>query len=306
MSVDTRQHLIAERSFLRSRLAELPGAARLTRMSTESRLAAIEQVLNEPAGRVPARVRLTFNGRPVIRSHGIFADFGTKAVSAFADAVAAVAASLTAPLAAMGPIPNREQNQLLITGTAVGSFGFELEEHGNGQLPLEEQSVVGLAIERTRQLLASSIAKDDEQLADAASDLDRRALEKVRTFVSTMAESEAFCAIQYGLHTVRFSSVGEVRDAVDRLSRDHLIEEEVELQGVFEGALPHRRSFEFTVAGQDIIVGKISPAIEHPSAINAHLGEQVAARFMRTRVGTGRPRYLLLAMPWQANILDIA
>ncbi len=34
----------------------------------------------------------------------------------------------------MGPIPNRDQNQLLITNTAVGSFGFELEEYCAEQL----------------------------------------------------------------------------------------------------------------------------------------------------------------------------
>jgi hypothetical protein len=37
-------------------------------------------------------------------------------------------ASLAAPLAAMGRIPNRDQHQLLITSTALGSFGFELDE----------------------------------------------------------------------------------------------------------------------------------------------------------------------------------
>ena len=47
------------------------------------------------------RQSLTFNGLPVIGSHGIFADFGMKAVSSFTDAVATVAASLSAPLAAM-------------------------------------------------------------------------------------------------------------------------------------------------------------------------------------------------------------
>ncbi len=38
-------------------------------------------------------------------------------------------AALNGSLSMTGPIPNREQHPLLITGTAIGSFGFELEEY---------------------------------------------------------------------------------------------------------------------------------------------------------------------------------
>jgi len=50
-----------------------------------------------------------------------------KAVNSFTETVAAMAASLTGPLAAMGPIRDREQHQLLITSTALGSFGLSLK-----------------------------------------------------------------------------------------------------------------------------------------------------------------------------------
>lgn len=299
MSLSERTHLMAEQAFLRSRLAELPGDALLTRMSTQSRLDRVSQALAQESQREPARATLTFNGRPVIRSHGVFADFGMKAVNAFSDAVAAVAASLTAPLAQMGPIPHREQNQMLITGTAVGSFGFELEEHGNGQLPLEEKTTVRLAIERTQELLFGSIAADDELLADAASDIDRRALEKVRAFVATLADNEAICTLQYESQAFRFNSVGQVREALERLSTDNLVEEQVQLNGHFEGVIPSRRTFEFKLAGSDeVIVGKVAPAISDPFEVNRHLREQVTISVMQTRVANGRPRYLLLALPW--------
>ena len=303
MNVADRTYLMAERAFLQSRLADLPADALLTRMSATSKLQAVDQELARLPEREPAHLKLTFNGRPVIRSHGIFADFGMKAVNAFTEAVAAVAASLTAPLASMGPIPNRDQHQMLITSTAVGSFGFELEEHGNGQLPLEEQSAVQQAIERTQSLLSGSIAFDDEQLADAATDLDRRALDKVRAFVATLADNEAVCALQYGHQAFRFSSVGQVREALQRLSTDNLIEQERQLQGHFEGALPHRRTFEFKLAdSEEIIVGKIAPSIHDPSKINDHLHDRVTVAMTETRVGNGRPRYLLLALPWPEDL----
>lgn len=299
MNVSDRTFLMAEKAFLQSRLAELPDDALLTRMSATSKLAAVDQELAVLPEREPARLKLTFNGRPVIHSHGIFADFGMKAVNAFTEALAAIAASLTAPLASMGPIPNRDQHQMLITSTAVGSFGFELEEYGNGQLPLDEESAVQQAIERTQSLLSGSIAADDEQLADAATDLGQRALDKVRTFVAILAESEAVCALQYGNQAFRFSSVGQVREALQRLSTDNLIEQERRLSGHFEGALPHRRTFEFKLAdSEEIVVGKIAPSVQDPSIINEHLHQRVTVAVTETRVGNGRPRYVLVALPW--------
>lgn len=60
-------------------------------------------------------------------SHGVVADFASKAAGFFTDAFTAVAAGLAENLRYMGPIPDKEKNQLLITGTAIGSFGFEFE-----------------------------------------------------------------------------------------------------------------------------------------------------------------------------------
>lgn len=180
MNTDQRNFLLAERETVKRMLAKTPVTALLTRMSDEARLRNIEAELAAlPAdGRSPARARLTFDGLPVIGSHGIFADFGMKAVNSFTDVVATVAASLSAPLAAMGPIPNRDQNQLLITNTAVGSFGFELEEYRAQELP-DDEGAVAVALDRTQSLLQATLVQDDE-LADIASETDPRALDKVR------------------------------------------------------------------------------------------------------------------------------
>lgn len=185
MNRSDRQHLLAEQKFLEARLLELPAAARSTRMSVKAQLGSLVDQLSETANeREPARVRLTFNGRPVVGTHGIFADFGMKAVNGFTDTVAIIAASLKmqGPLAQMGPIPSREQNQLLIIGPALGSFGFELEEP-RGQMILNEASPVAQALERTQNPLKGTLGTDEE-LADSASETDLRALEKMRSFLT--------------------------------------------------------------------------------------------------------------------------
>lgn len=304
MNIEDRQQLLAEQTFLRRQLAETPAGARLTRMSTEARLRKVETALAAlPAeARQRARARLTFDGVPVIASHGIFADFGMRAVSSFTDAVASVAASLTAPLAAMGPIPNRDQNQLLITNTAVGSFGFELEEFRAQQSALEEESPVAVALGRTQALLQSTLG-NDEDLADVASETDPRALEKVRAFLKVLADNSAVCALQYGGRGVRFSDVGQVRNSLARLEADNLRESQDHLQGEFLGVLPKSRTFEFRVGGGDgqIVRGKVTSAIQNVDEINEHLHEAVQIAVMTTQVGNGRPRYLLTQLPqWNA------
>lgn len=303
MNNEDRLHLLAEQTFLRRDLAETPETARLTRMSIEARLRKVDAELAALSvdERAPARARLTFDGVPVIRSHGIFADFGMKAVSSFTEAVASIAASLTAPLAAMGPIPNRDQNQLLITSTAVGSFGFELEEYRAEQLALEDSSPVATALERTQALLQSTLG-DDEALADIASETDPRALDKVRTFLRVLADNSAVCALQYGGRGVRFTDVGQVSRSLARLAADNLHESEEQLRGEFLGVLPNSRSFEFKLASdQQIIRGKVSSRLQNVDDINGHLHQAVQIEVTRTQVGNGRPRYLLTQMPQWAQ-----
>lgn len=48
MNQQDRMHLLAERKFLQERLAELPDSARIMRISTESRIRAIEKKINNP------------------------------------------------------------------------------------------------------------------------------------------------------------------------------------------------------------------------------------------------------------------
>ncbi len=298
-------HLLGERSALQRIIADIPEEEVLDRGSLTARLEEVEYQIAQTQidEREPARARLTFKGRPVIDSHGIFADFGMKAVNSFTEAVAAVAASLTAPLAAMGPIPNREQNQLLITSTALGSFGFELEEYRQGQLTLDDQSIVELALERTQNLLQGSTDPDDELLADSAAELDQRALDKVRAFINTLAEIDATCTLQFRNRAFRFTDSGQVRRSLQRISQDNLHEEEQVLKGEFQGVLPKRQTFEFKLQESDeVIAGKIGPAIATADEFNAHLYRTVSIRLMVTRVGNGRPRYLLLETPdWTAG-----
>ena len=297
------QQLLAEKNFLNQDLAETPENAKLTRRSLEVRLRKVEKALEAIAdgGSMPARARLTFNGLPVVGSHGIFADFGMKAVCSFSDAVTSVAASIRAPLASMGPIPNRDLNQFLITNTALGSFGFELEEYQHQQSMVAGDSSLAIALERTRALLQSTLG-NDEELADRASETDPRALDKVRAFLRVLADNDAICTLQHGKHQVRFLDVGQVRSSLARLEADNLQEKHEQIAGSFEGALPNARTFEFKLSDSEhVIRGKIADAVQNIDQLNEHRHVKVEISVTITQVGNGRPRYVLTQLPhWPA------
>ena len=217
MNIREYHQLQAERTTLDDLLERLPPENMIERTGLEFRKKEVEEALAsqpEPS-RNPTRVCLTFRGKPIAGSHGIFADFGAEAVQAFTNTVATMGASQHAPLGSRGAIPNREEYRLLITGTASGSFGFELEEAGYDLFP--ESSPVESAIVQTMTILEATVGAD-EVLANAVSEADPRALEALRGFLETMADQDAVCTVEFNDDVFRFVDVGQVRRSESRLS----------------------------------------------------------------------------------------
>lgn len=289
--------MLAEKTSLERMLASLPESSVIDRMSLEARKAEVEEALAAaptPA-RQPVHARLTFRGKPIVGSYGMFAEFGAKAISTFTDAVAAIGASQITALGTRGALPNREEYQLLITGTAVGSFGFELEEAPSGETLFPEMSSVDHAIEQTLRIMEASIGTDDE-LTEAIADADPRAVEALRAFLQTLADQEAICALEFKEEGFRFADVGQVRRSEGRLRQDNIHGEDKRLSGQFLGVLPHRRTFEFQVSESDeIITGKAGKDIEDAAAINDILERSLTIQVHAKRAGSGRPKYTLLS-----------
>ncbi|HET6878921.1 MAG TPA: hypothetical protein VFI31_02125 [Pirellulales bacterium] len=304
MNIQEHNQLRSEQTALRRMLAGIPPENVLDRSGLEARLEEVDERLASGGapGRGPARAVLTFGGRPVLDRRGIFADFGSQAANRFTDAVAKVVAGLAAPLAAMGPVPNRAESQLLITSTAVGSFGFEFEEYRPSVLDFGEESPTGQALQIVQGLLEGTRGTDDD-LADSAAAADPRAVAAVREFLELLAASEAVCALEFNERSSRFRDVGEVRRAVARLSRENLREERKTLRGEFLGVLPEARRFEFKLSTEgEVIRGKIGPAVGDPDAINRHLHQPTEIAVMATQVGSGKPRYVLQSVPaWEGK-----
>ena len=297
MTIEEYRRLLAEQTALQNLLDRLPSSSVIERRGLEFRKRKVEEILasRPPVVKEPAHVRLTFRGEPVVGSRGLLADFGAGAVKAFADAVAVVGASRDSSLKFRGAIPRREKYGLLITGTASGSFGFDLEEtSGDDRFP--QMSPVGPAVRRTISILEAAVGTDDEVLLDTVSDAHPRALGAIRTFLKKMAVQEATCALEFKGRTLRFSDVSEVRRVEKRLGSDHVLDEEQRMTGCFLGVLPAKRRFEFRNEGTDRVVsGRIDPALKDAGAINEVLNLSTRITVVARRVGSAGSRYVLLA-----------
>jgi len=179
---------------------------------------------------------------------------------------------------------------------AVNGFTV-VEEHPTGQLTLDEQSPVSQALDRTQAILRAALGTDEE-LADSAAEADQRALHKVRAFLQVLEENEAVCAVQLGDSVVSFCDLGQLRASIQRLSQDNLRESIQEILGELQGVLPKARTFEFLRSDtSQVIVGKIAATVGDADALNLQLHRPVLINVLVTRVGNGRPRYLLTEAP---------
>jgi len=56
---------------------------------------------------------------------------------------------------------------------------------------------------------------------------------------------------------------------------------------------------------ETVISGKIGPDVQNPDELNQHLHQQVTVTFAATRLGAGRPRYVLKQVPsWSETFAE--
>lgn len=292
---------LSEREQVKKLLSDMPAGFSLAKISLESRLTNIEKVLSsmEPRKHQPTKATLTFRGPTVMGSHGISASFGTKALAFFDDAIAYVASAFNGSLPNAGKVPNSEINHLMITSSARGSFGFILEEfRPDAPLGFDEPTLVSQALDKTQLILQASLDCDDDRLSEALDDLDIRALDKIRSFISFLVDNKTVFRLKNNDFDLSFREPKQLERALQKLSSDNIKEELVDLDVIFLGVLPNKRQCEFLVIGDtDIKSAKIDKAVSEPDSINKHLSSRANAKFSRKTIGSGKPRYLLLTNP---------
>jgi len=211
--------ITSEITELESLLASIPAADIIDRMSLEARLKKAKAELATMPQQVTQKARLTFRGKPIFGSHGMVADFGARAVNAFSDAFATIAVALNEGLRDTGPIPDKDKNRLVLTGTAIGSFGFEFE------LPVEEPTLFSedvttaqKTMTKIESLFRRTAEGSDDEIAEIIEEVHPRAVKKVHEFLELLVQQEAWCALEFADRSFRYANYAQIKNSpCDRL-----------------------------------------------------------------------------------------
>ena len=244
----------------------------------------------------PKEAHITFKGKPVLENEGITSDFGAKAVALFSDIVTTAAAGFSGRLKEMGPIPDRNKNEPMLTGIATGSFGFTLEipsEQGN-QHYFERENNAEEALKAVQHLLEQSTQGSDETLSELASEIHPRAVKKVHDLLTLIGNNEAWFALEFENHEFEFSSPDQVLSCAKRIGEQNIQEDAEVISGELQGLMLRRRRFELQPFDRPLIEGRLGPEISDSSTLlQLYLDKAVTCRMTTVRIGRGNPRYTL-------------
>lgn len=294
------ENLRAEISQVQALLDETPLENVIDRFTIKQRLEELQSELNVRSDdrQEPERLFLTFRGYPVIGRRAISADFAGKATTTFQDAFSAILAAINARLRYSGPIPDKGQFPLMITGTASGSFGFEMELPQDAPDLFGEPICSSDAVKKFKDLLRVSALGSDDDISDIVEEIHPRAVRKVADFLSVLSKHSAWCGVEFRNDFFRYDDLDSLKLSEARLRKENIVERTETYHGEFQGFLPVGRNFEFKVFDDGFVLkGRLGDSIEDILALNRDwLHKPINVRFNVVQVGQGRPRFTLASI----------
>ena len=297
--MNTYHTLSAEKKELEEILSAIPAEDVIERASFEARLARVDRELSSLVPPIPVKkATLTFRGNPVRGSRAISADFSAKVTRLFNDAVAAIAAGLAGELNYKGRITGKRTNELFITGTAIGSFGFEYEvpERSIEGGSTHEISAAANALDHLLSLIEITAVGDDDALAEVVDEIHPRAVKKVAEMLEFTAREKAWLGLSFGKRSYKYRDLDQFENAVKRVRGANIKEGKAVFEGVFQGFLPESRRFEFRCKDKkNLVSGRFSPKIDKPLSLNVWIDKEVEVTLHSIQVGQGIPKYTLIS-----------
>lgn len=276
-------------------IARLPEERWIERASFQGRLESIQTELKGmelPKEKLTAQ--LTFRGDPVRSSEAISADFASKVTRFFNDAVTSIAASLNDRLGHMGRIPDKQGNQLYITGTALGSFGFEFELPSKQNSENAPEASTDDALSTLIEVFRVGVSGDDEELGSIVDEIHPRAAAKVFEMLDFMEKEKAYCSLSCGQEQFRFKHLDDLKKAAAAVKSDRIQKGKESFEGELSGSLPDSREFEFKPNdNSNSWKGRIGAEIDDPEKLRPYLFRPIKIELEYVKVGHARPRYTL-------------
>jgi hypothetical protein len=203
-----------------------------------------------------ASVALFFGGKPVLGSRGISAEFAGGVLEKFQDLVTRTFAKTeVGQLGKRGPIPQKEDAQLMITELARGSFGFILDEMSDQTE--NQETALKLMVDEVARIVEETGSPNEPDFEEMVESLDPRTLIALKDFFTILDNSEAtirivedgrdFILDKYAIHRGRL-----------RTEATLIEEKEDYTSGKLLGFLPEHRKFELKPVDSEIVYGSVS------------------------------------------------
>ncbi|MES0175555.1 hypothetical protein [Mesorhizobium sp. M0006] len=274
------------------------------RAGLEGRSGELEANLDQLDQAVPdtfASAALFFGGAPVVGSVGVESSFGGLAVNKFQDLVAKLYLDDKGDLGQRGPLPDRHETTLHITGVLKGSFGFLLEElPANGSLletPLKS------AVARAVQLLSAFGDENDEVFDQILGDTGARTLATAQDFFNHLSSNNATVRLVTEERELDVLGTAITR-ATERALSATVVETEEPFVATLRGLLPETHMFELMFSDErGVVTGRVSKTMsahDLSSVLASNLNQQVLGRLkVRTATRQGemvRRSFILLEL----------
>jgi hypothetical protein len=204
-----------------------------------------------------ASVALFFGGTPVLGSKGIAVEFAGSVLEKFQNLVTRTFVKTElGQLGERGPIPQKDNTQLMVTELARGSFGFVLDEMTNQTS--SQETVLKFMVDEVSEIVQKTGSPNEPDFEEILDSLDSRTLLGLRDFFAVLDKNEA---------TIRL--VDDTRDFIldkEAVRRGHLRTEatSIEENEIFEygeiiGLLPEHKKFELKrISDGSVIYGSVS------------------------------------------------
>ena len=178
--------------------------------------------------------------------------------------------------------------------------GIEFQKRG-----LKRSNDVKKALDQITSVFQSAMTSD-EVLSESLNEINDRALEKVRTFIKILNDSDALCSIKLDDKKITFRDKDDLIQSLDRLKPDNIVVTHEHVNGTFIGYLPIDRIGEFQKKeSNEIIKIKVSKDLADSDVINQHLNELSNISITVTIVGKSKPKYTLEKIPnWNISVLS--
>ena len=297
MNYNEFENLTSEVSTLEGILKNIPQENIFDRFSIEQRLNKARNKLGTiNPYHLSKKAKLTFRGPHVHGSDAISASFAAEATRRFSDAVAAISAAMCGEFNFKGKIHQKLNNQLMITGMATGSFGFEfdLPKPDNSDL-YADPPIVDTALKEISKLFQVSATGTDEELMELISEIHPRAAKTVFKFLEFLQKQNSLCGFEFDNKFFRFNNQDQLAKSVCRLDSSNIRETTQPHRGEFQGVLPDSRTFEFKSYDEDkVIRGKFDINVLDPDVINREwLHESISIELNVITVGDSQPRFTI-------------